>query len=500
MDAATSAAAGRGRGAPLDVEALPLELLERVLGWLPVADLIALRAVNRRWRAAVAALAARDRPFAFTCGVGDLLRTAPWLQEERASAATPTAEEEDTERSVTALLQDFLEHASREGRLPCTCGTPRVLDYHSASASAVVARRPHAITQLPARWQVLVPERRLALEVSALAMTLLRHCSILEHAYYRCGGGCTNEWLPAWFYLPTDVPRPTSSVALRRLARALTSAAVQEDAPSLLQALADPDVARRFYADAERDAAEQTAGDEHDAEDDPDGGDHGFHNDSGFNDEGGGGGGAAAAAAPGGPQNPKRPTPTRTRACDWKNAASWMNAGYPGGERGPDAGPTAAVEPLVTAHYKTFCNVTAAIHRKHPLFRRATARVRATDLTGLDVLRLEARQSAAAWRICRDLHWTAWLKSSPDRTGSDAFYWRLHRNGAVTTEDGIQAHLDAQVAATDHTIAEIRRLLRYPVVLGSSTGDGGHGGPLWVLGLSPGGHLVGAVAYVLSTD
>ena len=60
------------------------------------------------------------------------------------------------------------------------------------------------------------------------------------------------------------------------------------------------------------------------------------------------------------------------------------------------------------------------------------------------------------------------------------------------SDDALQAYLDGQVAVTDQTVAEIRRLLRHAVV----SSNGRSEDPLWIFGLSPGGHLVGAVSYV----
>ena len=57
------------------------------------------------------------------------------------------------------------------------------------------------------------------------------------------------------------------------------------------------------------------------------------------------------------------------------------------------------------------------------------------------------------------------------------------------TDDGVQDFLDAQVAATDSVYATFAAQTRFPVVVHFNDGS------LWVGGLSPEGHLVGAVTY-----
>ena len=114
------------------MDALPQELLERVLAWLPVADLVVDRVVCQRWRSAIANLARADAPFAFTCGLNDLLRNAPWLQRERARMlATQTAGEADTR--VADALNAILDR-SFDWSLPCTCGAPQNFDDPGSSS------------------------------------------------------------------------------------------------------------------------------------------------------------------------------------------------------------------------------------------------------------------------------------------------------------------------------------------------------------------------------
>ena len=270
-------------------------------------------------------------------------------------------------------------------------------------------------------------------------MRLFRHWNILELDYYSHGGGCRNEWLPLWFYLPTDVQRPSSTTELAYLARELINESVGPGERPLLAKLADPAFARTFYADA---AAEQF-------------------------------------------RQRWRPRQTASTALDWEHPTAWVDVVAPDGARGPDVG--------LNSMSSNFSRMAETVIGQCPLFDDASERARDADPTGFDSVRLEARQAAAGWRISCALNWTRWLMTDPC-CGFDAIQWRLRECGVDMDDVAIQAYLGGQVAATDQMVLEIKRMLRHAVV------SGDHWGKIWVLGLSPNGHLVGAVSYISETD
>ena len=431
--------------AVFDLDALPQELLERVLAWLPIADLVALRAVSRRWRAAIAQLAAADAPFAFECGWPDWNKNAPWPEQERARLlATPRDDgrmrtEEEVESEVYELVMELLNQLVC---LPCSCGAAQLVNYREDDFALGLL---HDESLYPARYALLAPERALAFKVSAVAMALFRHISIAdrEHFRYEGGGGCTNEWLPIWFYLPTDVQRPRSTLEVHCLAQALMDERVSPGEQPLLAKLADPAFARSFYAAGPQQTF-RTYGQPLEGDD-------------------------------------------ASKGFDWENPASWKEVTCPEAARGP----LAASDVEEFEYYEVSLSelIVRTIWLECPLFEKASMRTCALDASNLETLRLKARQSAASWRIIHALKWMRWLQHYSELNGFDQFEWRLRKYGVDMTGAAIQRYLDSQVAATDHAVAEIKRMLRHAV---AST-DGSYGGPLWVLGLSPGGHLVGAV-------
>ena len=423
------------------MDALPQELLERVLAWLPVADLVALRRVCRRWRAAIAQLATDDAPFAYACGLLDLGRNAPWLQRQRGRLLASGASTADViDDDLADLVSEFLDRGI--AALPCTCGAPAVIQISSPLDGA-----PHDIGLRPARWALLAPERALALKVSALATNLKEEVSIFNLSTYSHGGGCTNEWLPVWFYLPTDMLRPTNAMQLHHFAVSLSAEVDQNGTTTLLAKLAEPSFARAFYADAEKYLGWR------------------------YN------------------------APLEKKAFDWEPPTAWMEAAHPDVARGPDVGPGNDAEKLSRAHYHHFERAMEDVWKEGPLFAKAAKEAHNVDVTGLEALRLEARQAAAGWRICRALNWTGFLNFGRGLGGFDSILLRLRENGKDTDDEAIQSYLDSRVAAADQAVAEIQQTLHHAVVIGR-----GGGGPIWVLGLSRGGHLVGAVTYETDTD
>lgn len=180
---------------------------------------------------------------------------------------------------------------------------------------------------------------------------------------------------------------------------------------------------------------------------------------------------------------------------DWENAASWTDIMFPNdGVRGPDVGPNDDRNELYRQHHEDFEALMFAIRDELPLFAAASEQLRARDPTGLDRWRLEARQSAAAWRICCALNWTTWLNAMSYRIGFSTIQSDLQKSGVDTNDAAaVQAYLDDQVAEIDRAVIEIRCLLRHAIVFDIDPYDR-H--PLWLLGLSPGGHLVGAVTHI----
>src|SRR5262245_16978460 len=105
-----------------------MEVLEGVLNWLPLTDIVACRHVSRAFHAAVEGLVARDRPFAYQCGYDDLVLSG------RSLAAEGNGIDVDAEGNKYILdrfvAQDVLKSAAS---LPCTCGAlqpPHIPDAH----------------------------------------------------------------------------------------------------------------------------------------------------------------------------------------------------------------------------------------------------------------------------------------------------------------------------------------------------------------------------------
>ena len=221
------------------MEDLPLELLLRVLGALPPSDLVVCRSVCARWRAAVAALAERDRKSYYRCGWADV--------------------EEIDQVGQFFETGDWPPHA-------CTCGvvlppdmayvgggerfldeTPQKMEKVKRMTTGTYAVR-HRIRLPPARWEVLARERDLAMDLTDIAMELSRGYHVF--CYAEEAAQFTLAWLPSWVYLPDELVRPTTAPALAALVRYVFKASKDNDRVAHLAA--HPAEARALYAEADR--------------------------------------------------------------------------------------------------------------------------------------------------------------------------------------------------------------------------------------------------------
>ena len=235
------------------METLPAELLERVLSALAPADLVVVRGVSRRWRAAVAALAERDRALCFHCGGPDV-----------EAVQQPAFE-----------ISEFGERTA----LACTCGVlaseralvlgdkalPVLFQYQEGKRRRIAeakARQKGAYRKRhssngddnhhrwpPARWEVLARERALALQVTQLGVRLAQDVQCLDFAVESRSYSCT--YLPSWVYLPESMLRPRSAPALCALVRAVFADGAEAGDTTIARLAATPEAARAFYTEAE---------------------------------------------------------------------------------------------------------------------------------------------------------------------------------------------------------------------------------------------------------
>ena len=207
------------------VHTLPVELLETIMQWLPLAALIQCRKVCLRWRAVVATLAARDQPFAFRCGAISLM----------AIQQLPGAE------SFVKVLMDYGDSETVQNfGMWCTCGrllparmTVSMLEV--ASNLRVSAESTHAgvaggspslldtLRRLPyeashdtllpvARWRHLHGMHKLACELTASLARVDSRVATARH-----DGASQWPWVPIAVWLPPNIVRPQSALELLRL-------------------------------------------------------------------------------------------------------------------------------------------------------------------------------------------------------------------------------------------------------------------------------------------
>ena len=236
--------------AQLSLLDLPLEVLARVLGALPVADLVRVRAVCTRVAAAVKLLRDADRVHVFRCGADDV-RSVPQLRftcapdcGEADSSPTPMlctcGAPVWTPEKVRCLVQMQTPSAGTgpatgTGSTAPANGTgsaaPAAGTGSAAPAAGTGSPEPAAGTGSyaarhdqpypPARWKLLAPLRAAALEVA-------RECAkvdlrlLLPYGMDRNNGGPDEfvGWVPFVWYLPDTAWRPTTPSGLRNLVQA----------------------------------------------------------------------------------------------------------------------------------------------------------------------------------------------------------------------------------------------------------------------------------------
>ena len=235
-----------------------MELLLRVLGPLAPRDLIAARAVCRGWHAAVETLEARDRSFRFACGITDIRHLV------------------DT-RAPSTILGEFIGGSESWSAFPCTCGalsdaldttvfedtTPTDKGVTRKNGAFACYGHAHSSSLPPGTWEALARERKLAAHMLALGARVWAEVHYLQFDHSH-GGGIGRYWVPCWFWLPFGAVRPDSPHEVARLVKALIKYAMyggeDSEVADPLPRLADRDSARAFYA-------------EHDSDDDDDSGD-----------------------------------------------------------------------------------------------------------------------------------------------------------------------------------------------------------------------------------
>ena len=236
--------------AQLSLLDLPLEVLARVLGALPVADLVRVRAVCTRVAAAVKLLRDADRVHVFRCGADDV-RSVPQLRftcapdcGEADSSPTPMlctcGAPVWTPEKVRCLVQMQTPSAGTgpatgTGSTAPANGTgsaaPAAGTGSAAPAAGTGSPEPAAGTGSyaarhdqpypPARWKLLAPLRAAALEVA-------RECAkvdlrlLLPYGMDRNNGGPDEfvGWVPFVWYLPDTAWRPTTPGGLCNLVQA----------------------------------------------------------------------------------------------------------------------------------------------------------------------------------------------------------------------------------------------------------------------------------------
>ena len=230
---------------------LPPELLVAILWQLTeLADVVVCRHVCRRWRAAVAEVAARDRLFAYCCGTRD------WLAVQGPPAFPSMS-------SFVARLTNFNQRRHAIVDVCCTCG--RLLPNDLASIllrSACADPDPDpAVTRVqppyrgrhggvpapPAPWHRLRPSRTLALEL-ARACSKIDVRAAMDRVFYEL---LATAWLPLFLWIAAAVVRPSDATALLALTRALVHT-IGDDAAALDQLwtiLSDATAARAWYDD-----------------------------------------------------------------------------------------------------------------------------------------------------------------------------------------------------------------------------------------------------------
>ena len=561
------------------MDTLPVELLERVLLFLRVSDLVACRKVCRRWRAMVRAIEARDAAFVFRCGTVDVLREwhqnpTPYrrtadLEEEldclgsnhctcgadfrpawpqvRAEYGSDWSDvEEDTESDDEAEDGEAEDGEAEDGEVEDEDGADESAAEHAQhpGESARQSRESHAATAAvpkpkrtpppgwykaehgerfpPGRWQVLAAERALTLELTEVARELVQHSSVFKLSNYQFHA----QWLPWFVYLPvgTVLPRTLDEMqhflhllfykyeTLDTVETALASYAAAEKAAvqhrsNLVDLIRQGAEQARFdrwtYArrrelglfgkygwgvylhrlnayiesakhgedseEARRQFAELCKSHE---------GSHSVQADR-----------ARAwihaarayeAAKAGGAIEPL------LLDYDWEAEAAWTTADFDA-ERAPQAPPPGANadrDEWWKSCYGKLEVLGSLLCTLHPLFREETEQLAEQDASGWSTWRLEARQSAAAWRIACALGWSEWLRTDPHRSGTDMLFHCI--DWQAMSDDDVQAFLDEQVAEVDSAAKVFASRCHLPVVARHRDG-------MWVGGLSPQGHLVGAL-------
>ena len=234
VDVVAVMAAAHTSTVPSLIDTLPVELFTRILLLLPLNSLVACRKVCVHWRAMVKAVERRDRRFRYACGEPDM--AVVFRAIEAAHGGRPGRREVFFFDCFTRWLPctcgvtvshdrscEWLDELSREKERNGSNGPPRGVS--SVDAMWLPYSVGHEDNLLPpARWEQLRAPRD-------LAMTLALACAqvVPQAVLHGVMGGFHNGWYPVFVYLQPDVLRPTDERDMFELAHACLNTAARDD-------------------------------------------------------------------------------------------------------------------------------------------------------------------------------------------------------------------------------------------------------------------------------